>query len=101
MRILQASENVQNVTNRRPKRKHVEKREFTCNEIPKETEEFIEKCRQGCIHPKKRTLDKAHYIKTNPKKDTLSWLRDDPCTLQEVEFHDREGSIYNGKLTGK
>ena len=34
MRILQTSENVQNVTNRRPKRKHVEKREFTCNEIP-------------------------------------------------------------------
>ena len=100
-RILLASENVQNVTKRKPKRKFREKIEFTCLSDPVETEKFIEKCRNGECHPKKKNLDKEHYIRTHPQRDTLSWLRDDPCTLQEVDFYDREGSIFNGKQTGK
>ena len=100
MRILQASDNVQNITSRKPKRKFKEKQKFTVLTNQKETEEFIEKCRAGHIHPKKRPFDKEKYIKAHPQSATLGWLRDDPCTLQEVEFYDREGSIFNGKLTG-
>ena len=71
MRILQASDNVQNITSRKPKRKFKEKQEFTVLTNQKETEEFIEKCRAGHIHPKKRPFDKEKYIKAHPQSATL------------------------------
>ena len=68
--------------------------------MPVETENYIRRCRKGEIKAKLILFDKEDYILRHRQRNTLGWLKEDKCTLWEVEYLDKEGN-ETGKLSGK
>ena len=74
--------------------------EYTCLSLPTETENYIRKCRKGEIKPKLVLFDKEDYILRHRHRNSFDWLKEDKCTLWEVEYLDKDGK-ETGKLSGK
>ena len=74
--------------------------EYTCLTDPEKTEDYIKRCKKGEIKPKLLLFDKEDYILRHRQRTSLDWLRQDKCTLWEVEYIDETGK-ETGKPTGK